>query len=374
VKGSPLLGKVKPRTPGQERLVNALLNEENMIVGVFGPTGTGKSLISAAYALDALERGLYSSLIICRPVVDVASGRELTAVELGELYYRLASEYLSDLLTPIVGNRLEEMFKKGKILVADSHFLKGRTFNDSIVFFDDIQNAPPENVVEVVSRIGDGSKLIVAGDPVLQRPPTPEAADSVSMIREILLGEQKAAVIDLGIRDMVRPGARIGLRFTLELKMRKRSLKESEARLARIIRDKAPDTDVITAVEFKAVKEDLGVRGAAVPDVLVIVKEGYLGRLVGRGGERITAIEKESGLRIRAVELTLDLKNIITAIHPVSWIGKHIKSVDFAGPRLLVEVSRDKLGAFIGQGGSHVKLVDAVFKELIGVEVEAQGV
>jgi len=64
---------------------------------------------------------------------------------------------------------------------------------------------------------------------------------------------------------------------------------------------------------------------------------------VGRGGERIKTIENEVGARLRLLEMTLDFKQWIRAVHPVGWISKHIADADFAGPELLVQVKEERV-------------------------------
>ncbi len=63
--------------------------------------------------------------------------------------------------------------------------------------------------------------------------------------------------------------------------------------------------------------------------------------------------------------------NMIRAIHPTSWIYKHIEDVDFKGPELAVWVRSDEFGAFVGQRGFYVKFLDAVFRKLMGVGIRA---
>ena len=367
------LGKIEPKTEGQKKLVEALLNDKITIVGVFGPSGTGKSLLSSAFGIDVVMKGKYERFIITRPIVDVTTGKELTSVELGSLYYKIASEYLVDLLSIAISyEEIEKMIKEGKLIIADSHFLRGRTFDNSVIFFDDIQSATPENVTEIIMRIGDNSKLIVAGDPIFQKDPK-VVVDGATLVREVLLGEEDAAVIDLGLKDIVRPGARRGIRLALELRMRKRELNEVEKKVLESANLHAPDADIITVLEFTEEKNTFEISSKTVPDVLIVVKEGYLGRLVGKGGERIRAVEQDLGLRIRAIELTLELKNLITAIHPVSWIGRRIVDVDFAGPEMVVYVKKDSIGAFLGQKGNYVRFLDAVMRKLMGIGVRVRG-
>ncbi len=366
-----LLEKLEPQSPGQKRMLEALTSEDYDIVGLFGPTGSGKSLFSVIYSIDSVLEGRYKRFILSRPVVDVVTGREVMAQELGPQYYDIAMDYLRDILGGFVDwSEVSKLIDEGKIVFADTHYLRGRTFDDSVIFLDDAQNIPPESSVEILMRIGRNSKFIIAGDPVFQKNPTLER-DGATVIREVLLGEETAQVVDLGIKDIVRPGARRGIKLLIEMRMRNRKLAETEKRIIEAARIYAPDADVITAVEFVDAKRQYEITSENVPDALIIVKEGYLGRLVGRRGERIESIEEDTGLRLRAVELTLRFDDIIRAIHPVSWIYKHIVDVDFEGPSLAVRVRGEGFGAFVGQKGFYVKFVDAVFRKLMGVGVRA---
>ncbi|MEM0379940.1 MAG: PhoH family protein [Desulfurococcaceae archaeon] len=363
-----LFDKLKPLTPGQEEIKKALFDKKYEIIGLFGPTGSGKSLFAIIYGISSVLNNEYSRFILSRPVVDIVSGKELTAADIGELYYKLATDYLRDILTGFIDwSIVEDLMKNGRIIVADTHYLRGRTFDDSIIFLDDSQCIPVESAIEIMIRIGNNSRFIVAGDPVFQR--TIGSRDSASMLREILLGEESAKVIDLGLKDIVRPGAKRGIRLLLETWMRSRSLSESEKQLLESVKLHAPDADIVTIVEFIDEKKNFNIQSEHTPDALIVAKEGYLGRVIGKGGERIEAVEADTGLKIRAIELTLDFKPLIRAVHPVSWVYKSVIDADFAGPELVVKVETDAYGAFVGQKGFHVKFLDSITKKLMGVGV-----
>ncbi|MEB3817013.1 MAG: PhoH family protein [Desulfurococcales archaeon] len=365
-----LFDSIKPQSPGQERLREALISDKDL-VGVFGPTGTGKSLFATAYALSALARGQCKRVVISRPIVDVVSGKELTLLGNSEEYTRLASEYLRDILSGYTSpSTIDGLINEGKLVLADPHFLRGRTFDDSIIILDDAQSVPPETIVEVITRLGRNSRLIIAGDPVFQRTEEP-GRDGASLAREVLLGEESAVVVDLGIKDIVRPGARRGIKFLLELQMRRRRLNDTEKTVMETAKIRAPDADIITVVDLQEAKRRWNIQSEHTPDALIVVKEGHLGRLIGTGGERISSIEEDTGLKLRAVQHTLDFKEIIRAVHPVSWIHKHVVDIDFAGPQLRIAVASNAIGPMLGQRGSHIKFLDEVFKSLIGVGVYA---
>ncbi|MEM4864278.1 MAG: PhoH family protein, partial [Desulfurococcaceae archaeon] len=297
-----LFDKLKPLTPGQEEIKKALFDKKYEIIGLFGPTGSGKSLFAIIYGISSVLNNEYSRFILSRPVVDIVSGKELTAADIGELYYKLATDYLRDILTGFIDwSIVEDLMKNGRIIVADTHYLRGRTFDDSIIFLDDSQCIPVESAIEIMIRIGNNSRFIVAGDPVFQR--TIGSRDSASMLREILLGEESAKVIDLGLKDIVRPGAKRGIRLLLETWMRSRSLSESEKQLLESVKLHAPDADIVTIVEFIDEKKNFNIQSEHTPDALIVAKEGYLGRVIGKGGERIEAVEADTGLKIRAIEL-----------------------------------------------------------------------
>ncbi|GAY25466.1 KH type 2 domain protein [Desulfurococcaceae archaeon AG1] len=367
-----VLDRLKPLSAGQEAMLSALRDPEAEIVGIFGPSGSGKSLFSIAYGVDSIINGRFKRFLIVKPLVNVVSGVGI-GVEIGrEVFEGLVLDYLRDLASTLqIEGDLEDLFRRRSIQIVDLHYLKGRTFDDSLVFIDDIQNMPAESVIEILTRVGNRSKLIVAGDPVFQRLKRVER-DSSAIIREILLGEEKARVVDLGLADVVRPGARRGLKLFMELILRSRSMSDEEKRVASIIPHHAPDADIVTVFDVTKAKETYGVKGEGVPDILIFTKTP--GRLIGKGGERIQKIEKEIGKKVRGVELVLDFKEWIRSIHPVTWVYKHVIGADFAGPRLRIRIDREAAGAFIGQGGSHIRFLEYIFEGLLGIGVEVEQV
>ncbi len=365
-----LWDKLKPLSRGQAEMKKALESREYDIVGLFGPTGTGKSLFSLVYGLDMLQEGIYSRFIISRPLIDIVTGREITATDIGsESYIELVSAYMRDILSKFVEwDTIRKFMDEGKIVFADTRYLRGRTFDDSIIFLDDAQNLSPESAVEIVLRIGSNSKLIVAGDPIFQKVPS-LTTEGASVIRELLLGEETAKVVDLGLKDIVRPGARRGIRLLLETKMRKRGLNDKEKEILDAARIYSPDADIITVVTLSDDKEKFEIKSEHTPDAIIVVKKGSMGRLIGRGGERIQKIEETTGIRLRGLELTLDFKELVRAIHPVSWIHKHVVDIDFVGPYLNISVTSEGFGAFVGQKGFYVKFLDSVVKKMLGIGV-----
>lgn len=366
----PLAGDIKPATEGQRKLAEALGDEGFKIVGVFGPTGTGKSLITLSYGVSQIEKGRFERIVIAKPIVDVETGRELGIAELGDTYLRLTQEYVEDLLLPhIGGNKLSSLIGEQRIRFADTHYLRGRTFDKTLVFVDDVQNVPVESMLEIISRIGRESRLVVAGDPVFQTSQQP--VSQILQLRELLLGEDDAAVVDLGLRDIVRPGAQKAVRLLLELKMRKRQLSDEEMRVKSEVSRIAPDADIVTVIDCRPEKRASSIPGEvkSAPDMLVVVKQGHHGRAVGKGGERIQKAEEATGYVLRVVEAGLDLAQYIKALHPLPWVSRHILEADIEGNTIVVRVEEGKAGPILGQRGVFIRFVDGVLRRLLGTPV-----
>lgn len=359
---------IKPLTSGQEELLNALNNDKYQIVGVFGPTGTGKTLIALSYGIESLKLGKYKKFVIVKPLVDVVTKKEITISELPE-YREVILSYIKDVVGNQYNNDIDEFYKSGKIEILDSRFLRGRTFDDSVIFIDEVQELQPESIIELLVRIGKNTKLIVAGDPIFQSLQMQSVKDPSELIREVLLNEEDTKVIDLGVKDIVRAGAKRGLRLIIEYRLRSRNLTEEESKVLNVIKQYAPDADIITIVNLAEEKRKFGLENMNTsPDVLIVVKEGNVGRLVGKGGERINNAEKEIGKKLRVLELSLDFKEYIKAIHPISWVVKYIEDIDFKGNELVVKISKET-GAFMGQKGSYIRFLDEAIRKLLGVGI-----
>ena len=153
---------IKAQTEGQEEYINII--NSNKIIFVDGPAGSGKTFIPSVIALDLLLKDKYEKVIISRPVV-------LAGAELGFLPGNI-DEKLEPYMRPIMDvfadtvnkKQLDELTKKKKIEVAPIEYLRGRTFNNSFVIFDEVQNMDYGQFVLALTRFGKGSKMVFTGD------------------------------------------------------------------------------------------------------------------------------------------------------------------------------------------------------------------
>lgn len=154
--------RIHPRSPRQRQYVNAM-GENDLVFGV-GPAGTGKTYLAMAVALTALMKGEVNRIVLCRPAVE--AGEKLGFLP-GDLTEKV-NPYLRplyDALNDLVGfDRAGRLVTKGVIEVAPLAFMRGRTLSDSYVVLDEGQNATPEQMKMLLTRIGLGSRVVVTGD------------------------------------------------------------------------------------------------------------------------------------------------------------------------------------------------------------------
>jgi phosphate starvation-inducible PhoH-like protein len=162
----------RPRTLGKKTITPKSLNQRlyvdaikrhDMVFGI-GPSGTGKTYLAVAMAVDALLSRLVTRIILARPAVE--AGERLgflpgTLQEKVDPYLRPLYDALYDVLDP---ERTERMIEKGTIEIAPIAFMRGRTLNDAFVILDEAQNTTSEQMKMFLTRLGFNSKAVITGD------------------------------------------------------------------------------------------------------------------------------------------------------------------------------------------------------------------
>jgi phosphate starvation-inducible PhoH-like protein len=155
---------IVPRNFKQDDLLESLTNPDNNIVFTTGPAGTGKTLISTLYAIREFRAGRVDKIVITRPAVSVDEQHGFlpgTLVEKMAPWTRPIFDIFDQFYHP---KEMEYLVENNKIEVAPLAYMRGRTFKDAIILADEMQNATPEQMKMLLTRIGDNSKLIVTGD------------------------------------------------------------------------------------------------------------------------------------------------------------------------------------------------------------------
>ena len=156
-------GAVSPKTAAQARYLELLQNHE-LVFGV-GPAGTGKTFLAVAYGAGLLMRGEVDRLVITRPAVEAGERLGFLPGDLTEKvdpYMAPIWEALSDILG---ADGLRRRREKGDIEVAPLAFMRGRTLAHAFVIVDEAQNASRLQMKMVLTRLGEGARMVVTGDP-----------------------------------------------------------------------------------------------------------------------------------------------------------------------------------------------------------------
>ena len=154
---------VQARTPGQ-RAYLAALNERDMVFAL-GPAGSGKTYLAVAMGVSLLLAGKVERIVLSRPAVEAGERLGFLPGDLMEKidpYLRPLYDALHDMLpAEQITNRMES----GEIEIAPLAFMRGRTLAHCYVILDEAQNTTPMQMRMFVTRLGEGSRMVITGDP-----------------------------------------------------------------------------------------------------------------------------------------------------------------------------------------------------------------
>ena len=156
---------IVPRTRNQERLVLALQDTSQHIVVTAGPAGTGKTFLAMLAAVRAFRAGDVDRIVLTRPAVGV-EGEEHGFLP-GDLNQKMDPwvRPLTDILREYYRQPdIAAMIAEQTIEIAPLGFMRGRTFKNCFIIADEMQNATPNQVKMLMTRIGEGSKIVITGD------------------------------------------------------------------------------------------------------------------------------------------------------------------------------------------------------------------
>ena len=156
---------IVPRTRNQERLVRALLSEDQHIVVTAGPAGTGKTYLAMLAAVRAFRAGEVDRIVLTRPAVSVED--EQHGFLPGDLNQKMDPwvRPLTDILREYYrAADIAAMIEEQKIEIAPLAFMRGRTLKNAYIVADEMQNATPSQCKMLMTRIGEGSKIVITGD------------------------------------------------------------------------------------------------------------------------------------------------------------------------------------------------------------------
>lgn len=154
----------KPRSENQGLYVKYLCDTNIPIVIGVGPAGSGKTLFACNQAVLALKSGAVDKIILTRPVVPV---EEDIGFLPGSLINKMDpwTRPIFDILLEFYQQKdIDGMLHSGALEISPLAYMRGRTFKKAFVIADEMQNASPNQMLMLTTRIGDGSKLVITGD------------------------------------------------------------------------------------------------------------------------------------------------------------------------------------------------------------------
>ena len=196
---------VRPRNKEQSFAFDLLLDESIRLVTLVGKAGTGKTLLALAAGLKrTMEDGAYTRMLVSRPVMPL--GRDIGFLP-GDV-----DEKLNPWMQPIFDN-LEFLFstgsrkgprayadllESGQIQVEPLTYIRGRSLPQQFIVVDEAQNLTPHEVKTIITRSGDGTKIVLTGDPgQIDNPYVDSASNGLTIAAERFHGEKLAAHIVL---------------------------------------------------------------------------------------------------------------------------------------------------------------------------------
>jgi phosphate starvation-inducible PhoH-like protein len=205
-KAAPLVIRTRrktivPRSPTQLKYMQALLRDD--IIFALGPAGTGKTYVAVAQAVSQLIAGSVDRLILSRPAVEAGERLGFLPGDMREKvdpYLRPLYDALYDMLP---SEQVERRIASGEIEIAPIAFMRGRTLANAFVILDEAQNTTPEQMKMFLTRFGQGSRMVVCGDPRQVDLPNP-GRSGLHDATARLEGVEGIAVVRFGAGDVVR--------------------------------------------------------------------------------------------------------------------------------------------------------------------------
>lgn len=154
-----------PKSLNQEIYIDLLTDPSKLIIFATGPAGTGKTMLAVMAAIQAFKSGACKKIVITRPAVGVDD--EQHGFLPGDINQKMEPwtkpimDVFADYYKPA---EITRMLDEQMIEISPLAFMRGRTFKNSWIIADEMQNATPNQMKMLLTRLGDGSKMVVTGD------------------------------------------------------------------------------------------------------------------------------------------------------------------------------------------------------------------
>ena len=192
---------IAPRSPAQAAYIEALAQQE-MVFGI-GPAGTGKTYLAVAQGVALLQAGRVDRIVLSRPAVEAGERLGFLPGDLKEKvdpYLRPLYDALHDMLP---AEQVARRIASGEIEIAPLAFMRGRTLAHCYAILDEAQNTTPAQIKMFLTRMGEGTRMVITGDPTQVDLPAGQRSGLADALG-ILDGVPGIGVARFDERDVVR--------------------------------------------------------------------------------------------------------------------------------------------------------------------------
>jgi phosphate starvation-inducible PhoH-like protein len=189
-----------PKTETQGKYIKALTTSDQVVV--FGPSGTGKTYVVASIAASLYYTKKINKVVITRPHVAVGEKLGYLPGDLREKCEPWALPVLDVLGKHLGKGTVDTGMKNGNIEVAPMAMMRGRSFENAFIICDEAQNITFHELKMLLTRVGEGSKLVLNGD--IMQSDLKEADGLTQVLKLIEKYDMPIPVIEFGVDDIVR--------------------------------------------------------------------------------------------------------------------------------------------------------------------------
>jgi phosphate starvation-inducible protein PhoH and related proteins len=155
---------IQARNANQKLYLSKLYAESTSIVLAIGPAGTGKTMLAVQYGIKLFQEGKVDRIVVTRPAVSVDEDLGFLPGDLNEKMAPWTRPIFDVLGEYYQKKEIANMLEEGVIEISPLAYMRGRTFKNAYIVADEMQNATINQMKMLLTRLGEGSKMVVTGD------------------------------------------------------------------------------------------------------------------------------------------------------------------------------------------------------------------